>query len=113
MKRNFRLIAVTLSILFITSCAAFQVQSPIEAYAKALGVWADSATQFKLYYERADLTTQAKWDEEFRPTLIKAKDVLNIWKRHLDMGETTAEQMEQWKLLKNELIFYLATNMGG
>jgi len=113
MRRNFRFAAaLILSVFLIASCAGLQrAETPIQSYAKALGIWVDSATQFKLYYEITDEATQAKWDEEFKPVLVRSKEILDIWKMRLDIGQTTADQMEQWKLLKNELLVYLATNM--
>ncbi len=113
LQRNFKVLVVFLSVLFLVSCGLFQVQTPIQAYAKALGVWTDTGTQFEVYYAIADIETQAKWDKEFRPKLLQAKDVLNIWKKQLDAGHGTDDQTEQWRLLKNELLLYLATNMQG
>lgn len=110
MKRNLRLFATICLACFMVSCAGLQVsESPIQTYGKALGSWTDAVTQFKFYYEKADDETKAKWDKEFRPTLIKAKELLNLWKFHLIVGETTSGEIEQWRSLKNEMIYYLAT----
>ena len=110
--RRIRSLALVLSLIFIASCGMLQVSdTPIENYGEALGAWTDIGTQFKFYYERADTETKARWDKEFRPMLIKAKDVLNLWKMHLDVGGSTSGDLTQWKPLKNELIYYLATQM--
>ena len=110
--RKFRICAVLCAMFLVVSCAALQTsESPIEMYAKALGSWTDAVTQFKFYYERADDETKAKWDKEFRPTLIKAKELLNLWKMHLDTDGDTAGDYEAWKSMKNEIIYYLATQM--
>ena len=112
--RNFKLVAIFLSVLFVISCAGLQrAETPIEKYAQALGIWVDSTTQFKFYYEKVDEATKAKWDKEYRPTLIKAKEILDLWKVHVFAGETTTDEMAQWKILKNELLYYIATQMEG
>ena len=112
MNRNLKLFATICLACFMVSCAMLQVsETQIETYAKALGAWTDAVTQFKFYYEKADVETKAKWDAEFRPTLIKAKELLNMWKMHLDTGNLTSGDVEQWKSMKNEIIYYLATMM--
>ena len=112
MKRNLRLLATICLAFFMVSCAMLQVsETQIETYFKALGCWTDATAQFKFYYEKADVETKAKWDEEFRPTLIKAKEVLDIWKMHIDTGGPTGGDVEQWKSFKNEIIYYIATMM--
>ena len=54
-----------------------------------------------------------KWDAEFRPKLIKAKDILNLWYVHLYDNENVTNDMESWKEIKNDLLFYIATQMKG
>ena len=112
MKRNLKLFVAICLAFFMVSCSMLQVaDTPIAAYSEALGCWTDSVTQFKFYYEKADDETKARWDKEFRPILTKAKDVLNLWKTHLDAGGSTINDMEQWKPLKNEIIYYIAKQM--
>ena len=113
MKRNLKLfVTICLACFMVSSCAMLQVsQTQEDIYWEALGCWTDAVTQFKFYYEKADAETKAKWDAEFKPTLIKAKELLNVWKMHLDTGAATSGDMEQWKSFKNEIIYYIATMM--
>jgi hypothetical protein len=115
LMRKFRFIGVILALLFIVSIVSCAGMKTTEegAYYKALGVWYDTTLQFKRYYLAADEDTQAKWDDEFVPLLLKAKDVLNIWYVHMDDGQSTARDYEEWLGLKNELLFYMATNIQG
>ncbi len=111
MNRNFRLVAICLAV-FMVGCAGSPLsKTQIGIYGEALGAWTDAVTQFKFYYEKADVETKAKWDKEFRPTLIKSKELLNLWKMHLDTGAMTSGDIEKWKVLKNEIIYYIATQM--
>jgi len=100
-------------LIFVVSCVGLQIkESPAETYYKALGVWYDAGSQFRFYYEKCeDEVLRAKWDREFRPLLIKAKEVLNIWNFHLQNDEVAVEDIQSWKQMKNELLFYIATQM--
>jgi len=109
--RQRRLVAVVVALVFLVGCAGLQVLSKEEVYFKALGVWYDAGMQFKFYYEKADQETRAKWDEEFRPVLVKSKEVLNLWNFHLQTDQEVGAEIESWKRLKNELIYYIATQM--
>jgi len=113
MRRKNRLIATVVILAFITGCMGLQLkESPAEIYYKALGVWFDAGSQFRFYYEKSeDEVLKAKWDEEFRPLLVKAKEVLNLWNFHLQNDSPTANDMVEWKSYKNELIYYIATQM--
>ena len=110
MKRKHLVLFLVLFLL--VGCAGLQItQTQEEIYYKALGTWYDATMQYKFYYEKADEATKAKWDVEFRPVLVAAKDVLNVWSFHLQNGDPTGEDIHHWKALKNEIIFYLATQM--
>ena len=111
MKRN-RIVCAVLVVFFLMSCAGLRLSNN-EQYYKALGVWYDCGMQFKRYYQIADPAMQEKWDAEFRPLLIRAKDALNIWYVHLYDGEPTNDDMMAWKDAKNDLLFYIATQMKG
>lgn len=111
MKRTCNVLMCLIFILGVFGCAGLQVQNQNDAYYKALGIWYDAGSQFKFYYENVDPATREKWDEEFRPLLIKAKDVLDFWNMHLQNGESTGSDVESWKQMKNEILFYLATQI--
>ena len=112
MNQRNKLIAIIIALAFMVGCAGLQMSNQ-EKYYNALGVWYDMGMQFKRYYAIADPALQEQWDAEFRPLLIKAKDVLNIWYVHLYDNEPTADDMENWKQIKNDLLFYIATQMQG
>jgi len=111
MRRN-KLVCVIFILIFIVGCAGLQTSSQ-EKYYTALGIWYDCGMQFKRYYTIADQDLKDKWNAEFRPLLIKAKDILNVWYVHLYDNESTAGDMENWKQIKNDLLFYIATQMKG
>jgi len=112
MRQTNKLIAVIVALAFVVGCAGMQLgQSQDEIYYKALGVWYDAGVQFKFYYEKADEATKEKWDDEFRPLLIKSKEILNVWNFHLQNDDPTADDIQRWKQMKNELLFYIATQM--
>ena len=104
-------LTVVIVLVFIIGCAGLQIESQEEAYYKALGTWYDAGIQFKFYYERADEATKEKWDNEFRPILIKAKEVLNLWSFRMQNNQSTGNEVQQWKELSNELIYYIAVQM--
>ena len=108
--RKLRFLGVILALFLVVGCAGMQTTDE-GSYLKALGVWYDAGMQFKLYYEVADPATQARWDYEFRPLLIKAKEVLDVWYIHMDDGQGTSGDMAKWKDLKNDILFYMATQM--
>jgi len=110
--RRYKLAGMVLALLFMVGCAGLRVTDQ-EVYHNALGVWYDCGMQYKRYYKIADPELQIKWDAEFRPLLLKAKDILNIWYVHLYDNEPTAGDLEQWKEIKNDLLFYIATQMRG
>ena len=112
MRQRNKLIAIIIALIFMVGCAGVQMSSQ-EKYYNALGVWYDCGMQFKRYYQVADPVLKQKWDEEFRPLLLKAKDVLNIWYVHLYDNESVTNDMEAWKDMKNDLLFYIATQMQG
>ena len=107
--RKLRILGVILALFLVVGCAHTQTQQG--AYYEALGVWYDTGLQFKRYYQAADPETQAKWDVELRPLLIKAKEVLDIWYIHMDDGQATDGDMMAWKDLKNDILFYMAKNI--
>ena len=109
--RKLKFTGIILVLLFVVGCAGNQVKG--SDYYQALGVWYDTGMQFKRYYQAADVETQAIWDAELRPLLIKAKEVLDIWYIHMDDGQATDGDMMAWKDLKNDILFYMATNMQG
>lgn len=112
MKLSNKWLSVLLIIVLVAGCAGMQVKSQEGAYYKALGIWYDAAMKFKFYYEKTDdIVLKEKWDAEFRPLLIKSKEVLNLWNFHLQNGDPTADDMEAWKLMSDELLFYIATQM--
>ena len=110
--RKLRILGVILALFLVVGCASMQTTQE-EGYYKALGVWYDTGLQFKRYYLAADEATQIKWDAEFRPMLIQAKEVLNVWYIHMDDGQPTDGDYEAWRELKNDLLFYMATNIQG
>jgi len=112
MRQKNKLISIVLVLFFIIGCAGVRMSNH-ELYYNALGIWYDSGMQFKRYYQIADPELQGKWDAEFRPILIKAKDILNIWYVHLYDGDPVTGDMESWKEIKNDLLFYIATQMKG
>lgn len=112
MRQRTRVIAAVLALFFVVGCAGMQLgESQSEIYFKALGVWYDTGMQYKTYYSRVDEETKIKWDNEFRPKLIMAKEVLNLWKFHMQNNDSTVDDMQKWKDIKNELLLYIATHM--
>lgn len=114
MKRASKLIIVLLTFLLLGGCAGKQlaVETPTDIYFKALGIWYDAGKQFKFYYEHTDdQALKEKWDTEFRPILIKSKEILNLWKFHVDTDKSTNLDKEAWKNISDELLYYIATQM--
>ena len=112
-KTRIRGIGYALIILFLfAGCAGLRLSNN-EQYYKALGIWYDCGMQFKRYYGIATPEMQEQWDEEFRPLLITAKDALNIWYVHLYDGEPVNDDIMAWKEAKDDLLFYIATQMKG
>ena len=109
-RKNKLTILIIMVFALVIGCAGMQ-QTKEGAYYEALGVWYDTGMQFKRYYQVAEPATQAKWDAEFRPLLIKAKEVLDVWYIHIDDGQSGTGDMAQWKDLKNDILFYMATHM--
>ena len=109
--RKFKFIGIILALFLVAGCAHTQTQQG--AYYEALGVWYDTGMQFKRYYQAADPATQAMWDADFRPLLIKAKEVLDIWYIHMDDGQPTDGDVHAWQALKNDILFYMAANIQG
>ena len=112
MRSQSRIISIVLVLFFIVGCAGVRMSNQ-ERYHNALGIWYDTGMQFKRYYSIADPALQEKWDAEFRPMLIKAKDILNVWYVHLYDSQDVTGDMEDWKQIKNDLLFYIATQMKG
>jgi len=110
--RKLKWVGVILALCLVMGCAAMKTTEE-GTYYKALGCWYDTTLQFKRYYTAADEEQQMKWDAEFRPMLIHAKEILNMWYIHLDDGQPTAGDYESWKELKNDLLFYFAQNIKG
>ena len=112
--RKFKILGLILALFFVVGCfqgCAGTQQTKDGSYYEALGIWYDTGMQFKRYYEASDPATQAKWDAEFRPLLIKAKEVLDMWYIHIDDGQSGTGDLAQWKDLKNDILFYMAQNM--
>jgi len=112
MRSRSRIISIVLVLFFIVGCAGVRMSNQ-EQYHNALGIWYDTGMQFKRYYSIADPALQEKWDGEFRPMLIKAKNILNIWYVHLYDSQDVTGDIEDWKQIKNDLLFYIATQMKG
>lgn len=110
---NKGLIFIIIAVMGITGCAGMQAGNvtPDQAYYMALGTWYDAASTFKNYYEVVDEATRLKWDREFRPILIHAKEILDAWYVNLSDQKPTTDQIAQWKQLKTRILIYIADNI--
>ena len=115
MRPIFKTFIVFCLVFSFVGCFGLQTrdapETPLETYYKALGVWDAAADKFERYQTINDEATKAEWDEKFLPPLLKSKSVLDLWYNHLLAGDSTASEMEQWRSLKGELIFFIATQI--
>ena len=110
--RNRHIIAIIIVFLMaIVSCAANNgaVKTPQDYYDNALSFWYNTEQNFKLIYNGA--TDQEKAEMiPFAKALRDSKRVLDLWKMNLEGGQPTADSIERWKVLKNELIIMILNN---
>ena len=98
-------------LMVIVSCAANNgaVKTQQDYYDDALSFWYNTEQNFKLIYNGA--TDQEKAEMiPFAKVLRDSKKVLDLWKMNLDGGQPTADSIERWKALKNELIIMILNN---
>ena len=107
-------LVLLLVMFFVVGCGGFQLtipQTQDEIYFEALGLWSDTVTNYNNMYATADAGTRAKFDNEFKPVLLQAKDILNAWDIIRGAGGPTKDNVQAWKDIKNELLLYLTNNL--
>jgi hypothetical protein len=62
------------------------------------------AEQYETIYQGASLTAQLNWQNKIDPLFIQAEKILNQWDYYLKIGKDPNITIDEYIMIKNEII---------